>query len=102
MQLGWRFIVFMALAVGLVIWGIFLLPPLTTGGSGLMPGVSQAALDQAVRSERAYCEARGTSVDCGCFAGKAGLVIAAQGPRVPGALYADQQSLARGQAAQSC
>ena len=102
MTFNMRLVLVAAAVMSVVIYGIFLMPPLTSGGSSIMPGVSQEALDQAVGDERAYCEASGRGVDCACFAGKAGLIRAAEGPRIPGALYPDQKQLARDQAASSC
>lgn len=85
-----------------VVYVVFLAPPLTSGGSALLPGVSEAELEKAVRRERAYCERNAASADCACFAGKSGMIQAAEGPHIRGAVYPDQQELARNQAASSC
>ncbi len=85
-----------------VIYGVFLAPPLTSGSRGMLPGVSAEKLDRSIREERAFCEANAASADCACFADKSGIVLAAEGPRIDRAVYADQQQFARRQAASSC
>lgn len=88
--------------LAVVLYAVFLLPPLTSGGGSLLPGVTEAELTRAIQDERAYCEENRADMDCACFAGKSGLVLAAQAARVPTAQYANQEQLAREQAEASC
>lgn len=97
-----RFVGLMFTGMAIVLYVVFLVPPLTSGGGTLMPGVTEAELVEAIRTARAYCDANVPDVDCGCFSSKAGLVKAAEAPRVPGIRYADQTDLARSQALSSC
>ncbi|MEW9918614.1 hypothetical protein AB2B41_03295 [Marimonas sp. MJW-29] len=102
--MGFNFRIFILAMAGIsaIVYAVFLLPPLTSGGSALMPGVSEAELRAAIRSEHAYCETNKQGMDWACFAGKSGIVLAAGAPRIPTAQYADQRRLAREQAAASC
>lgn len=102
MTFNYRLFFCALLVIAAVVYGVFLAPPLTSGGSAVLPGVSAQKLEQSIRAERAFCEENAASTDCACFADKSGIVQAAEGARIRGAVYADQQQLARDQAASSC
>lgn len=91
------------LGSGGLLYLIFLMPPLTSGDSGLSSkGVSEAEVTAIRAEERAFCQRQPAAVDCQCFSRKSGAVRSYSSPQVPGAVYADQQQLARGQAISGC
>lgn len=102
MEFSPRFALVALLVLPAIIYLIFMMPPLTSGGGGPLPGVSQAELEQAVNAEYAYCRASDTNVDCACFAQKSGVILSSNGPRVQGLVYAEKRDLARGQAEDGC
>lgn len=85
-----------AIAIG------FSLPPLTSGGTSSSIGVNEAVYRAHVQSERSYCEANRSDVNCKCFAQRSGVVQSFEQPQVRGFTYAEQKSLARAQAAKIC
>ena len=103
MSFDYRLPALSILAGGGVLYVIFLMPPLTNGDSSLSStGVSEAEVAAIRAEERAFCQAQPEAVDCRCFAQKSGAVRSYSSPQVPGAFYADQQQLARGQALAEC
>ncbi|KUF12094.1 hypothetical protein [Pseudoponticoccus marisrubri] len=77
------------------------LPPLTQGGGGFDPLATP--VDRIPHeSERAFCEAELSGVDCACFAYVAQNVMTRDPDRAPGWRYADKWALARAQAEQNC
>lgn len=98
----YRIYVAMVLSGAAILAVVFSFPALTTGGYS--PGVpaTEAQLDEVIAEERDFCERQPEDLDCQCFAGVSGVVLLNGNPRVPGATYADQQDLARSQAAQKC
>lgn len=81
---------------------IFLLPPLTTSETPSRGEVDQAVFEQAFTNELAHCEEETVGIDCACFAGTSGYILAQDQPKVPFIFYADQTELARGQATERC
>ncbi|MEH6522551.1 hypothetical protein [Sulfitobacter sp.] len=98
----YRFYLYVVLAGGAAIYGVSLAPPLTTGGNAGMTGISQTKFDETVSQELTYCLEQANEIDCRCFANLSGVILAHNEPRVPGAVYADKQELARGQATGTC
>lgn len=94
--------VWIGVAAVLVTAAVFRFPALTTGGS--VPGVEvpEAEFQQIVQGEREHCDTNLAGVDCVCFAGVSGLILADQSARVARASYADKTELARGQAKDKC
>jgi hypothetical protein len=91
------------LAGGGLLYIIFLMPPLTSSDASLSSeGVSEAEVAAIRAEERAFCQAQPEAVDCQCFAQRSGAVRSYSAVKVPGAVYADQQELARGQAISGC
>lgn len=97
-----RYFVLALAAMAAILYVIFLVPPLTSGGGTLIPGVTEAELAKAVTTEREHCQTNEPDVNCACFANKSGLIKSSAGPRVPGVVYADPERLARSQARASC
>ena len=97
-----RRIVLSLLAMSAVLYLIFLFPPLTSGSGLLFQGTTQEELAAGIRAERVFCEAEVDGVDCACFALKSGIVKTTTGQRIPDMVYADQDTLARLQASESC
>ena len=95
------YVVMIAIGASLI-FAVSLVPPLTSGGSNLAPGVTQAEVEAAVSQELAHCEQLDDTVDCQCFADISGYVRALESPRVPFTRSLDQTELARRQAAHSC
>lgn len=98
----YRFCLYVILAGAAAIYGVFLVPPLTTGGNAGLTGISQTKFDETVSQELTYCLEQPNDINCRCFANLSGAILAHNEPRVPGAVYADKQELARGQATGSC
>ena len=87
---------------GSLIFAVSLVPPLTSGGSNLAPGVTQAEFEEAVSQELAHCEGLDANIDCTCYAGVSGYVRALETPDIPFTRSLEQTELARRQAADSC
>lgn len=102
MPQDYRILLFAVLFGGAVIAVVFSFPALTTGGGTTAAGVSQADFEAAFSQELSYCQRQPQALDCQCFAGISGTILADNQPRVSGARYADKQDLARGQATSSC
>jgi hypothetical protein len=85
-----------------ILYGVFLFPALTSGGNAKSTNVSQLEFDAVVGQELEYCRTQPDGINCECFANISGNVLVHDTPRVFGVFYADQQDLARGQAANSC
>ena len=102
MAYDFRILVFMFCGVAAVIYGIFLMPPLTSGGGQGRSGGNQEEFESTVREELAYCQKLPNDINCQCFAQKSGRILSHKEPRVPGATYADKHKLARGQAKRAC
>ena len=77
-------------------------PQLTTAGGANNGVANRAAFEAAFGQEHAYCEENADDLDCQCFANVAGVIIASEQPRIPGAFSPDQTDLARSQASDSC
>ncbi|WP_299551451.1 hypothetical protein [uncultured Tateyamaria sp.] len=86
----------------LLVLGVFLFPPLTTSSEPIAEGITQAEFEESVTQELAHCESQISNVDCECFASMSGYIQSQKAARVPFAVYADGQELARGQASSSC
>ncbi|MEP4978180.1 hypothetical protein [Ascidiaceihabitans sp.] len=91
--------VYAGLGTAVVLATIFSFAPLTGGGA--VSSQSNAVMSQ-IRAEASFCASNLKDVNCGCFGRISGLVQSETQPKVPGAFYADQQQLARGQALRSC
>ncbi|MDF3500563.1 MULTISPECIES: hypothetical protein [unclassified Sulfitobacter] len=102
MHYNFRILFFMLIGGAAVVYGVFQVPPLTSGGSGGASGANEAEFNAAVSEELAFCQAQPDAVNCRCFATKSAIIRSHQQPRVPTAVYADKETLARGQAAQGC
>ena len=74
-------------------------PPLTTSGDFATPTTRHQIL---ASQQLSYCQSNLSDVNCVCFAGKAGHIMAHDGPKIPGLIYKNQSVLARDQAMQSC
>ncbi|MDJ0820928.1 MAG: hypothetical protein QNJ09_03830 [Paracoccaceae bacterium] len=87
---------------GLIVFGVSFFPALTTGGSGSATSSFGPQYEAVFRAELDCCRENADDVNCRCFANISGIIQADTRPRVPGAVYADKQELARWQAAKSC
>lgn len=85
-----------------LVFGVFLFPPLTSNSDPVVEGVTQAEFQVSVNRELAHCETQTSCVDCACFSSMSGYILSHKAARVPFAVYADSQELARGQASRSC
>ncbi len=87
--------------IAILVVAVKQLPPLTEGGLGqtTVPAYNRVP---APVDEAAYCRDNLQDVDCACFGRKAGHVMDARHPNLPGALYVDRWDLARGQAGTAC
>ncbi len=85
-----------------VIYGIYIFPPLTDGGSANTSGINQVEFDAVIAQELTHCRDRIEDADCSCFANISGNILTHRAPDIPGAVRADRLELARGQATQSC
>ena len=97
-----RILLFMLFGGTAVVIAVFQVPPLTSGGNSGKSGLNEAEFKAAVSAELAFCRRQPDAVNCRCFANKSAIIRSHQQPRVPSAVYADKEDLARGQAAQGC
>lgn len=98
----YRILLSLVLGGAVVVYCIFLFPALTSGDAGGSAEVSQAEFDAVVSQEMAFCLGQSSDMNCQCFAKMSGTIQVHDEPRVFGAVYADKQELARGQAEHSC
>ncbi|WP_147106493.1 hypothetical protein [Tateyamaria sp. syn59] len=87
---------------GSIILGVSLVPPLTTSGVEIAPGVTQEEFEKAVSQELDYCEGLADDLDCQCYADVSGYIRANESVSVPFTRSIDQTTLARRQAAEDC
>ena len=73
-------------------------PVISRGGSADLTSKEVASKAQ----EFAYCQSNLDDVNCACFAGIAGHIMAQDTPDFRGSIAADRAELARSQASQSC
>ncbi len=97
-----RIVVFVLFVGTAVVFVVFSMPALTSGGNQGSSGVSQAEFDAVFTQELAYCRAQPDAINCRCFANRSGIILTYKQPKVRGAVYAEKSALARGQAAQGC
>jgi hypothetical protein len=102
MQYNFRILFFMIIAGAVVVFGVFQMPPLTSGGNSGSSGLNEAEFKAALGEELAFCRKQPDAVNCRCFANKSAIIRTHQQPRVPSAIYADKEDLARGQASRGC
>lgn len=102
MTSDYRLLAFILIGGAAIVYGVFSFPALTSGGSGTSSIISQAEFEAVFSQELDYCTARPDDINCQCFANVSGTILADRTPRVFGAVYADKQELARGQAERSC
>ncbi len=102
MGFDFRIPLFGCAGLGTVIYVISFMPPLTSGNGPTSGDLSEEAFEATLAAERAYCLNQPEALDCQCFARQSGAILSHSAPRVPGAFYADKQSLARGQARRGC
>ncbi|MGC1506174.1 MAG: hypothetical protein WA782_18795 [Sulfitobacter sp.] len=102
MQYNFRILFFMLVGGASVVFGVFQVPPLTSGGNNGSSGQNEAQFKAAVSQELAFCRRQPDAENCRCFANRSAIIRSHDQPRVPSAIYADKQDLARGQAAQGC
>ena len=97
-----RILLSVVLAGAALVYGVFLFPPLTTGGNASVTGLSQTKFDAVISQELTYCRGQPNDINCQCFVKLSAAILAHNEPRVPGAVYVGKRQLARGQAANAC
>ncbi|WP_299611851.1 hypothetical protein [uncultured Tateyamaria sp.] len=97
-----RIYVIMIAIGGALIFAVSFVPPLTTGGLALAPGVTQEDFDDAVARELKHCQSLDADLDCQCYADVSGYVLAQETAPIPFTRSMDQTELARRQAAPRC
>ncbi|WP_223423705.1 hypothetical protein [Tateyamaria pelophila] len=102
MASDYRILIPLVLGGAGVVYGVFLFPALTSGGSGSSRAVTPEEFEAVFNQELDYCLERPNGLNCQCFANMSGTILADKAPKVFGAVYADKQELARGQAERSC
>lgn len=97
-----RLLLYIGLIGALVVYGIYLFPPLTSRGGSNSSGITQPEFEAVLQQELDHCRARVDGTNCRCFANISGNILTFRAPEVPGAFQADRRELARGQATSSC
>ena len=90
------------LGSALAVWSASFMPALTSPTTVTEIELDEAVFEKAYSQELDYCRNESEEVNCRCFANVAGVVIASEQPRVPGARYPDRLDLARVQASDRC
>ncbi|MEL7132854.1 MAG: hypothetical protein AAGK77_10610 [Pseudomonadota bacterium] len=90
-----------AIIVTLIV-AVSFVPPLTTGGVEVSSGAVREDIEVTVSGELQHCESLVDDLDCRCYAGVSGYVLAQERVPVPFTQTMNQTELARTQAAQSC
>lgn len=96
----YAFAVFVLLGVGTILGVAYQLPPLTAEDD---PGPDVSVrVSEITAQQMSYCATNLSDINCVCFAGMAGHILADEDLVVPGTRYVTKTELAHSQATQTC